>query len=315
MSNLKSYLRTVALTTQLPCNPSWYNEVIDYGLNNEVEVYPMTHKDEILIHNPDALFSGNSVSQILTSCIPAIKKVDNVYMPDVEAMLLAIKIASVGDDLETYNICPECFEKYKKLPEEERNKLVEEKKLSVEPQTFIFAAKNALDSMEKLPNKFIVDINDAIKVYIKPLTLKENTTYELNNFIVQNKIQEFIRNSKDVEANTNMLTDFEKWNENRLKSEEFNNLLTELDKVAAEMLRVSIKYITLNGEILTNEEDINELLDNISKDKFDLIKQTATEANRSRINKTYACECKYCGHKWSNDNLNFNFANFFGKGS
>ena len=316
MGKLKNAIRNIALTTKLPCNPKWYTEnVIDYGLNNEVEVYPMTHSDEILMHNPDALFSNNAISKIISSCVPAVKNVSKVYMPDIETLLLAIKIASVGDELEVYNVCPECFEKYNLLSEEERNKLIEEKKLFIEPQAYIFDARTCLEQVDTLPDEFPIKINDNIKVYVKPLTLEESTKYELDNFMIQNRIQHYIAESKNIKEDVDALTDFDRWQENREKNEGFNQLLTELDGVASNMLKSAIKYITLNDEILSDEEDINDLLDNISSEKYELIKKTMEEANKSRLNKSFNCKCNYCGYEWSNVTIDFNFSNFFGKGS
>ena len=317
MGKLKSALRTVALTTKLPSNGGWYEpNVINYNLNNEVEIYPMTHGDEILMHNPDSLFTNNAVSKIITSCCPNINDVNKILMPDIEALLLAIKIASVNDELEVYNICPKCFENKNTLPEEEVNKLIEEKKLSVEPQTFIFDARSCLEHMEIMPDKFSVSIpNKNITVNIKPLTLAENTEYEINDFYIKNLIQRYILENKDVDNNTELFTNVTQWEENRKKNEDFNKLLIQLDEIVIKMIKSSIKSIIYEGEELTDEEDINELLTLIDTKTFEKIKKTTDEANKSRLKKAFNCQCKYCGHEWVNDNINFNFSNFFGKGS
>lgn len=316
MGKLKNAVRNVALTTKIPSGRTWYtSDVIDFDVSDELEIYPMSHKDELLMHNPDALFSNKAVSGIITSCVPAVKNPSKLYIPDVEALLLAIKIASVGDELEVYNVCPHCYEQYNLLSEEERNKLIEEKKLYINPQTFIFDARTCLEQMESLPPAFEVELNPKLIVSIKPLTLAENTEYEINNFQIQNSIQHFIRDSKNAEEAGEMLTDFSKWEENRNKNEIFNGLLDELDNITTKMLKASIKKVIYDNEEYTDDEDIMELLQNVDRNGFEKIKKCYEEASRSRLNKAYKCQCQYCGHEWTDDNINFNFSNFFATGS
>lgn len=316
MGKLQSALRNVALTTKLPCDSSWYSsDIIEYGLNNEVEIYPMTHSDEILMHNPDALFSNNAVSKIITSCCPNIKNVGKLLNPDIEPLLLAIKIASIGDEIEIYNVCPQCFETYNKASDEEKAKLLEDKKVNIEPQTFIFDARHCLETMSPLQNNLYVNITDKVKVNLKPLTLAESTEYELNDFNIKNTIQHYIMDSKEYEENAKMFSDIENWKKNREKNEDFNELLIKLDEIVKKMIKTSIKSIEYNGEILTSDEDFDDLLHYVNSDKFELIKSSVDEANKSRLNKKIHCQCKYCGYEWDDENVNFNFSNFFGKGS
>ena len=320
MGKLKSLIRNVALTTKLPCEPESYSSpVIEYGLNNEIEIYPMTHTDEILMHNPDSLLSNMAVKNIITSCVPAVKDVDNVYGPDIEALLLAIKIASVDDELEVYNVCPKCYELYNQTKEEDRQKLIDEKKVLIDPQIFLFNARACLESMEKVPSKFIVPIKindkDTLFINIKPLTLKESTEYELNDFNIKNAIQHFIIDSKNASENADMLSDIDNWKENRKRNNDFNQLLVELDKSVLKMIKSSIDSITYNDELLTDEEDIDDVLSSINRKKFEEIRQCVEDANRSRLNKSIKCKCKCCGFEWTNENLEFNFSNFFGQSS
>jgi hypothetical protein len=62
---------------------------------NEVEVLPMRAADEILMKSPDALMSGYALEKLIESCVPAIKHPKIVSTPDLDVLLLAIRVASV----------------------------------------------------------------------------------------------------------------------------------------------------------------------------------------------------------------------------
>jgi len=68
----------------------------------------MTARDEILLKTPDALMNGLAMVEIFQSCCPVIK--DGWAMPkvDVDALLIGIRIASYGQNLDIDSVCPHC---------------------------------------------------------------------------------------------------------------------------------------------------------------------------------------------------------------
>ena len=113
MSNnpLRQYFRRPALYISLPSKGKYYPQgTLDMPENGELPVYPMTAIDEITAKTPDALFNGNAVVDIIKSCIPSIKDPWNLPSTDVDTLLIAIRAATNGNDLEVESICPACDE-------------------------------------------------------------------------------------------------------------------------------------------------------------------------------------------------------------
>ena len=107
---LSAYFRAPKLYTKLPSGGQFYDEgIIDAdAVNEELAIYPMTTKDELLLKNPDALLNGEAVSSLIKSCVPQIKKPKKLYSADVDALLIAIRGASSGDDVDVAAKCPKC---------------------------------------------------------------------------------------------------------------------------------------------------------------------------------------------------------------
>ena len=98
---LRQYFRRPALYLTLPSRGKFYPEgALEMPENGELAVYPMTAIDEITSKTPDALFNGNAVPEIIKSCVPGIKDPWAVPSVDMDAILVAIRAATNGNDLE-----------------------------------------------------------------------------------------------------------------------------------------------------------------------------------------------------------------------
>jgi hypothetical protein len=66
----------------------------------------MTAIDEITYRTPDALFSGQAVVNVIHSCVPSIKNAWHAPVADLNSILVAIRIASYGHELEIETTTP-----------------------------------------------------------------------------------------------------------------------------------------------------------------------------------------------------------------
>lgn len=111
MSNnpLSQYFRQPSIYVKLPSGGQHYADgAIDMPANGELPVYPMTAIDEITYRTPDALFNGNAVTNVIKSCVPAIQDPWAIPAMDVDSILVAIRIASYGHNMEMSTTCPHC---------------------------------------------------------------------------------------------------------------------------------------------------------------------------------------------------------------
>ena len=70
----------------------------------------MTTRDEIVLRTPDALMNGAGIVDVIQSCCPNITDAWQMPSVDVDAVLIAIRIASYGEKMEVETKCPKCEE-------------------------------------------------------------------------------------------------------------------------------------------------------------------------------------------------------------
>lgn len=106
---LMSHFRQPAIYLKLPSEGRyWQDNALDLPVNGELPVYPMTTKDEIMLRTPDALLNGAGVVSVIQSCIPGVRDAWAMPSIDVDASLIAIRIATYGNDMDITTVCPKC---------------------------------------------------------------------------------------------------------------------------------------------------------------------------------------------------------------
>lgn len=95
-------LRLPGETFRLPSQGLFYktNELDDTVVNGEVEVYPMTAMEEIILSTPDKLLSGKAIAEIFTRCIPQIKKPNKLLSKDVDFLMVCLRMVTFGPSME-----------------------------------------------------------------------------------------------------------------------------------------------------------------------------------------------------------------------
>jgi len=107
---LSAHFRQPAIYFQLPSGGKFWSEGLDLPPGGSIPVYPMTAKDEITLRTPDALLNGQGVIDVIQSCCPNIKDAWQMPSVDVDATLIAVRIASYGSEMPFESECPHCKE-------------------------------------------------------------------------------------------------------------------------------------------------------------------------------------------------------------
>ena len=108
---LKQYFRRPSIYLKLPSGGVGYPlGSINKTETGELPVYPMTAIDEITSKTPDALFNGTAVVEIIKSCVPDIRDPWAILSTDLDAILIAIRSAAQGNEMEIESECPSCKE-------------------------------------------------------------------------------------------------------------------------------------------------------------------------------------------------------------
>jgi len=227
---LRKYFRQPKVFTTLPSRGKYYAEgVLDMPSTNELPVFAMTAKDELIIKTPDALLNGQATVDIIKSCIPNIT--DPWAMPsvDLDAALIAIRIATYGEILELSTKVPGTGE---------------DRKFDVD--------------LRQMLNKLVTPVfNDHltlgdINVKLKPLTYREFTDSNLKTFEEQRMFS--LVNDDDMDDS--------------VKLERFTTSFKKLTNLTINMLCKSIESLTIDDNVVTNQAHIEEFIDNVDKEFF-----------------------------------------------
>jgi|TARA_R110001592_G_scaffold76186_4_gene230119 hypothetical protein len=98
---LVKHLRQPKIYIKLPSEGHyWPQTALTKTENGEYPVFAMTAKDEITFKTPDALLNGQATVEVIQSCMPNIKDAWQTPSIDLDAILVAIRMASFGETIE-----------------------------------------------------------------------------------------------------------------------------------------------------------------------------------------------------------------------
>ena len=169
-SLLEQYYRQPEIYISLPNEGKFYPAgSIEISESGEIPVFAMTAKDDIVLKTPDALISGEAIAQVIKSCVPAIKDPWQVPATDIDFILVAIRIASYGNDMELNFSCPKCEEKF-------------------DYQIGLEYYINKLGDISFEPEQILIPYGQ-VKIHIKPLNYLDLSLIQRRTFEEQRAIE------------------------------------------------------------------------------------------------------------------------------
>jgi len=270
---LANYFRHAKVNLILPTGGKFWPEgSLITKEDGSLDVMAMTAKDEIIMKSPDGLLSGTSIVETIASCVPGIK--DPWVIPgfDMDAILMAIRLASYDQDMNITTNCPEC-------------NASNEVALDI---------RELLDSISRENIKHIYKIDD-LTFEFKP--------YDFRFININNKAR-FDQEQMARSIIDNDVTDNE-------RSTYFAKLFKELADKGSESLVFAIDKISLpDGIIVRDKEQINEFITNCDRTMIKKIKDTLATMNSATNMADIKIVCDECNHEYKTA-VEFNQANFF----
>jgi hypothetical protein len=273
---LAQYFRTPGVHQSLPTGGQFLDpSEIELAINGEVAVLPMTASDEIVLKNPDALLNGDALEKLFRSCVPAIKTPRNISIPDLDVLLLAIKLASYGDSLELAVTCPECKKEF-------------------EVETSIRGLLSGVKTIQ--PHESVVRISDEIVVYVKPYSFESKTKLDLATF-EEAKLYQYLLDAAMSDED---------------KTKKFNQSFERIADLNLDMISDCITKISTPVTDVFDPIFIREYVRNSSKDVVKMIRDRLTALSDNGINKELEVVCpnEECNHEWKTP-LTFDPSHFF----
>lgn len=261
MSNnpLKQYFRRPSIYIKLPSNGVYYtSSEVEMPHNSELPVYPMTAIDEMTAKTPDAVLNGQAVVDIIQSCVPNIKNAWVINNIDLETILIAIRIASNGEDMDIGSKCPAC--------ETESN--------------------YSVNLLQLLNSKTIPDYNTVLTVNeliikFKPLSWAETNKNNMAQFEIQKMVV--------------MLQDYE---ENEVKQTEIKKSLDKLNGIMTDLIVDTIESITTPETAVSDRDYIREFLENCDNNTNKLIRDVSIQLKADSQIKPLNIKCVNCQHEY-----------------
>jgi hypothetical protein len=273
---LAAFFRQPKIWISLPSKGEFYPEgALEKTINNEYPVFAMTARDELLFKTPDALMNGAATVEVIRSCVPNIKDGWAVPSLDVDAILVAIRIATYGEEMDVTAGCPKC---------ETVNDLAVD-------------LRNVLDSLNKVNFNKTVEIGDSMLVHLRPMDYNQLTKVSLKAFEHQ-RIFSIINDDRIEEQE---------------KVRMFQESFVKLTDLTIDSAVNCISKIESTEGSTDNPEFIREFLTNADKSIFQSITDAVNKSKESGTMSSFKAKCSKCEHEWSVD-LNMDSSDFFGSG-
>lgn len=269
---LRRHFRQPAIYLRLPSQGQHYAPgVLDMPPNGEIPILPMTALDEIITRTPDALFNGSSTVEVLRSCVPNIQDPWQTPNTDLNALLVAVRVASYGHNMDVPSRCPKCGNDHE----------------------YEVDLRVILDRFRS-PN------------YGEPLTLGDlSITFTP---LTYRQINDTSRVRFQDEKTLQSLETAEAAEEQRMI--ELGNTFRRITEMTLQSLAESIACITAPDVMVTNQDHIREFLRNCPKPVFEEIKQYLIQLRQCTEIQPLSMTCTECQHQYEQA-FTLDMSNFF----
>ena len=273
---LSQYFRQPSIYIKLPSQGQNYPQgSLIMPQNGELPVYPMTAIDEITYRTPDALFNGQATVNVIQSCLPNIKDAWAVPSIDLDTILIAIRIASYGHDMEFGTTCPQC-------------QTTSERTIDL---------RTMLDALRAPDYAARINHGD-LEIYFRPLNYKNlNDNSQLQ--FEQQKLLQIIPDSTISESD---------------KMDALTKAFKQLTEITIKSLSISITTIKTPQALVTEQPYIEEFLKNCDRDLFNQIRDHVLKLREQSELQPLKLKCDSCNNEYEQA-LTLDMASFFAPAS
>jgi hypothetical protein len=273
---LKQYFRQPAIYIRLPSNgQGWPAGSLALPSNGELPVYPMTAIDEITYRTPDALFNGQAVIDVIQSCIPAIRDAWAAPLTDINSILVAIRIASYGHNMEFDTQCPKCNNE----------------------DSYDLDLRSVMDQLRSPDYSQTITHGD-LEIRFRSMNYREQNSTNLEQFENQQMVRAIP---------TSDLPDDE-------KVQRMTEVMKSITRLTVKALTNSIASIRAPDAQVSESAHIEEFLNNCDRALFTRIRDHVISLRQNTDIKPVPIKCTNCSNEYE-QGINLDMANFFAPAS
>jgi hypothetical protein len=274
MSNnpLQNYFRKPSIYVRLPSGGEHYPDgALEVTENGEYPVLPMTTLDEITYRTPDALFNGQAVVSVIQSCVPNIKDAWKVPGMDVDTLLIAIRIATYGHQMDISTKCPACNT----------------------DNDYGVDLRGLLDQI-KSPDYTQPMTQGDLEIFFTPMSYKQMNDNNLVQFEEQRALQAL--NNPEVSE--------------QQRARALGEALTKITSITTRALAQNIKTVKTPHALVNDPKHIMEWLSNCDRQSFNRIRDYIIENKRVGEIPPLKLKCNACSTEYDQP-ITLDMANFF----
>jgi hypothetical protein len=277
MSNpLSQYFRQPSIYVKLPSKGEYYTPgSISMSANGELPVLPMTAIDEITYRTPDALYNGQATVNVIQSCVPAVKDAWAVPAVDLDTLLIGIRIASYGHDMDFATRCPACGNE----------------------SEHTIDLRSVLDHIRAPDYTKTIESGD-MQIFFKPMTYRDLN----NNNQLQFEQQKLMQVLPDSAVSEND------------KMNALSDALKKITEITVHALAQSIAAIKTPTAMVTESQYIEEFLQNCDRTLFNRIRDFIIEAKSVSEMQPLRLTCQECNNQYE-QTVTLDMSSFFGSAS
>jgi hypothetical protein len=259
---LSKYFRKPSIYVQIPTGGR-FNPEIEKTVLDEIAILPMTAIDEISMQNPDELLNGESLINLIKSCVPSIPNPRNLCNIDAELLYLAIKYATYGKNIEHTHTCSKCKEQ----------------------ADYNIDIDSILERFPDVEDIAPIEYED-LKIYIHPPKLESLTKLALID-VEQARILNSIQQTAEGEDGDEMEM-----------AKQFAISFRKVSKQNVDLLITAIDRIETPDETVTDYDSITEFMNNIPADVVKKVNDAVFSANpKTDEISTFEFTCESCDSK------------------
>ncbi|SVA68220.1 uncharacterized protein METZ01_LOCUS121074 [marine metagenome] len=232
---LQKYFRQPKVYITLPSKGNWYPQgAIEMPDNGEIPVYAMTAKDELTFKTPDALLNGTATVDVIQSCVPAIKDAWNMPTIDLDTVLVGLRIATYGHELDLKSKVPDTA--------------------PIMDKSYTLDLRKILDKFGGITYDHVLNHN-GMKITLRPQNYTEFTKTALKTFEEQRLFS--------------AVNDTEISEEEKLKR--FNDSFIKLTDITINTVTNSIVQIQVGDDVVVDKGHIAEFIEKADKEFYTAI--------------------------------------------
>lgn len=273
---LSQYFRQPAIHIRLPSGGKFYpTGSLNMPPNGELPVLPMTAVDEITYRTPDALFNGSAIVSVIQSCVPSIRDPWAMPSTDIDAVLVAIRIASFGHGMDIASTCPSC--------NHNEDLTLDLRAINDQIRPGDYDKSLALGNLE---------------FYFRPINYRDVNQNNQTQFEQQQALRSI--DSDQIEETA--------------KLEQLNRSMKIINELTLKTIAQSIGAIKTPDALVTEVDHILEFLRNCDSRTFAQLRDHAISLKQASEIKPVELTCTECSHQYAQP-FTLDMASFFGDAS